>query len=269
MPKLLALDLDGTTFSHGTTLPEENLLRLREAKACGTIICLVTGRKSMEPLSHLFDLADYFVMNNGGRVVKMPDGQILSNKMVSAETADRLITFCNLHGVALNITTDNYWGINLPSARSESITRATGKKPERYRFRFDLPFEEIDGFVACENYELAVHYIREAGLDLYCAESEPGTVDIMPGGVNKWLATKWIADSLGIASKDIVSAGNYRNDIELIAGAGVGVAVQNALNDVKSHADYITRRSNCEGAVAELIEKFILCDRVRENCETI
>lgn len=269
MPKLLALDLDGTTFSHGTHMHEKNLLRLRDAKECGTVLCFVTGRKSMEPLSYLFDLADYFVMNNGGRVVKMPCEQVLFNKVVSAETADRLIAFCNQNGVALNITTDSYWGINRLSARSESITQATGKKPERYRFRCDLPFEEIDGFVACENYQLAIDYIREAGLDLYCAESEPGTVDIMPGGVNKWIATKWIADSLGIAAEDIVSAGNYRNDIELIAGAGVGVAVQNALDDVKSYADYITRRSNCEGAVAELIEKFILCDRIRENCETI
>ncbi|WP_101911536.1 HAD family hydrolase [Marasmitruncus massiliensis] len=269
MPKLLALDLDGTTFSHGTHMPEKNLLRLREAKERGTVICFVTGRKSMEPLRHLFDLTDYFVMNNGGRVVKMPGERVLFNKMVSAETADLLITFCNQNGVALNITTSSYWGINLPSARSESITRATGKKPECYRFRWELPFEEIDGFVACENYQLAIDYIREAGLDLYCAESEPGTVDIMPGGVNKWLATKWIADSLGIAAEDIVSAGNYRNDIELIAGAGVGVAVQNAPNDVKSHADYITQRSNCEGAVAELIEKFILCDMFRGNCETI
>lgn len=258
MPKLLALDLDGTTFSAGTDLPEENLLRLRQAKECGTVICFVTGRKCLDPLTHLWELADYFVMNNGSRVLRMPDQKELFSKLVTAETADQLIKFCNENRVVLNITSDTYWGINLPSEICQLYAEVIGQEPDYYQTRHDLPFEEIDGFVACENYPLAMEYIRESGLDLYCAESEPGTVDIMPGGVNKWCATKQIADSLGISHQDIVSAGNYRNDIELIAGAGVGVAVQNALDDVKAHADYVTKRTNCEGAVAELIEKFIL-----------
>lgn len=258
MPKLLALDLDGTTFSVGTAIPEENLLRLRQAKECGTIICFVTGRKCLDPLTHLWDLADYFIMNNGSRLIKMPDQTELFNKLVTAETADRLIAFCNKNDVVLNIATDNYWGINRPSDLANLYMEIWGQKPERYQTRHDLPFQEIDGFVACENYHLAVEYIHNSGLDLYCAESEPGTVDIMPGGVNKWLATKWLAESLDISQKDIVSAGNYRNDIELIVGAGVGVAVQNALDDVKSYANYVTKRTNCEGAVAELIEKFVL-----------
>lgn len=258
MPKLLALDLDGTTFSVGTDIPEENLQRLQKAKENGTIICFVTGRKSMEPLEHLFNLADYFIMNNGSRLLKMPEKTELFNKLVSAETADRLITFCNENNVVLNIGKDDYWGLNFPSEIANRYKEDPQKTAQWYQTRLDLPFNDIDGFVACENYQLAVEFIKKSALDLYCAESEPGSADIMPGGVNKWLATKWLAEYLNISQRDIVSAGNYRNDIELIAGAGVGVAVQNAPYDVKLHADYVTKRTNCEGAVAELIDKFIL-----------
>ena len=65
MRKMLALDLDGTTFGVRTQLSEANRRALLAAKRAGTAVCFVTGRKSVEPISHLCALADYFVLNIG------------------------------------------------------------------------------------------------------------------------------------------------------------------------------------------------------------
>ena len=56
----------------------------------------------------------------------------------------------------------------------------------------------------------------------------------------------------------MIAAGDYNNDLEMIQNAGVGVAVQNALPQVKAAADYVTPHDNNHDAVADIVEKFLL-----------
>ncbi len=48
------------------------------------------------------------------------------------------------------------------------------------------------------------------------------------------------------------------NDLSLLSSAGIACAVKNSLEELKPHADYVTSLDNNDGAVAEIIEKFIL-----------
>ena len=55
-----------------------------------------------------------------------------------------------------------------------------------------------------------------------------------------------------------VAAGDAMNDLPMIEAAAVGAAVANADPRVKAIADYVTELDHNEGAVAEIIGKFIL-----------
>ena len=66
------------------------------------------------------------------------------------------------------------------------------------------------------------------------------------------------ADRLGIPMSQTVAVGDGANDIPMIQAAGLGVGVQNTIKDMKPLCGYITEATNDEGAVAEVIEKFIL-----------
>lgn len=46
----------------------------------------------------------------------------------------------------------------------------------------------------------------------------------------------------------------------MIKSAGLGIAVQNAIQPVKDVAQVITDRTNNEGAIAEILERFVLGD---------
>ena len=63
---------------------------------------------------------------------------------------------------------------------------------------------------------------------------------------------------MGLPRERIIAAGDYNNDIEMIQNAGIGVAVANALPEVKAAADYVTQRDNDHDAVVEIVEKFLL-----------
>ena len=68
---------------------------------------------------------------------------------------------------------------------------------------------------------------------------------------------KALAASLEIESQEIMAIGNYYNDLEMMAFAGLGIAVENSPNDVKEAADAVTSSNNDEG-VHEAIRKYCL-----------
>jgi len=66
-----------------------------------------------------------------------------------------------------------------------------------------------------------------------------------------------LTEKLGISLADIVSFGDDLNDREMLQICGTGVAVSNAIQEVKEVADEVTL-SNDEDGVAVWIEKHIL-----------
>ena len=58
--------------------------------------------------------------------------------------------------------------------------------------------------------------------------------------------------------EQVIAMGDNYNDESMIREAGLGVAVKNAVDAVKNVAQYITENDNNNGAVAEVIEKYIL-----------
>ena len=68
---------------------------------------------------------------------------------------------------------------------------------------------------------------------------------------------------LGIAQHEVMAAGDQGNDVSMVQWAGVGVAMGNAIPDVKQAADWIAPPVTENGAVA-ILNHFILDDDVNE-----
>jgi hypothetical protein len=75
--------------------------------------------------------------------------------------------------------------------------------------------------------------------------------------VNKGSSLEKIATDLGLKTNEILAVGDSENDIEFLKVAGVKVAVNNADEELKDIANYITEKPYGDG-VAEAIERFIL-----------
>jgi Cof subfamily protein (haloacid dehalogenase superfamily) len=80
--------------------------------------------------------------------------------------------------------------------------------------------------------------------------------EIFVAHAGKANAAKLLAERLGIGPENVLAIGDQRNDIELIRWAGIGVAMGNAVPDLKAVADWITR-SNSEDGVAHALAHFI------------
>ena len=79
----------------------------------------------------------------------------------------------------------------------------------------------------------------------------------MPQNVHKATSLEKLLGVLNMDVRDLIACGDGYNDLTMIEYAGVGVAMANAQDIVKKHADYITL-SNDEDGLVPVVDKFIL-----------
>lgn len=82
-------------------------------------------------------------------------------------------------------------------------------------------------------------------------------MEVSNPNADKGMALKWLGEKLGIKREEIMAIGDSGNDRSMIEYAGVGVAMGNSPDDIKSIADYVVPSNNDEGAAWALEELII------------
>ena len=101
-----------------------------------------------------------------------------------------------------------------------------------------------------------LHMLRFTGEDLYMFANRNAV---------KWNAVKAVADFYNFRTDNLVVFGDDVNDLEMVKNCGVGVAVANAINEVKAVADYICDSNNNDG-VAKWLEENLFKAEGNEPC---
>jgi Cof subfamily protein (haloacid dehalogenase superfamily) len=104
----------------------------------------------------------------------------------------------------------------------------------------------------------AIEQIPKEFYDKYTVvKSAPYFLEFLNKKVNKGVGVKLLAEELGIDMKDVICVGDHENDLEMVQYAGLGVAMENAIDKLKDAANFVTT-SNDDDGVAHVINKFIL-----------
>lgn len=90
--------------------------------------------------------------------------------------------------------------------------------------------------------QLSLHTIRSPRYREWMCE-------IAPAGVTKWAGILHVAHEWGIEPAQICAAGDDVNDLPMIRGAGLGIAMGNAQTDVLAAADLIVHSHDEDGIV--------------------
>ena len=83
-------------------------------------------------------------------------------------------------------------------------------------------------------------------------------IEVMNKNMNKREGIKKVADYYGIPKQRIIAFGDGTNDLEMIEYAGVGVAMENAVDELKSLAKFSTTTNETHGVASFLTEYFNL-----------
>lgn len=260
-PWLLALDLDGTACNDDGRLGQTTKRALAAARRAGHTVVFATGRRDVDmlPLGEDFRWADYLALNNGGKLVRTRDGAVLDNTLADPDAARALARRCLREGWILHVLSGLYWAVSRPDPGLDGYAEKLGVAPVLFHSPDQLPLDAIEGFMATADRAAIGRFLEQARLPLSYVESEPGCADILPRGITKWRGLTKLARLLNIPAERILAAGDYDNDLEMIRNAGIGVAVANALPEVKAAADYVTPQDNNHDAAAHIVEHFGFC----------
>ena len=87
--------------------------------------------------------------------------------------------------------------------------------------------------------------------------SEEFFLELVPLGIDKAKSIDVLLKKLGLTSKQCIACGDAYNDITMIQYAGLGVAMGNAVDEVKAAADIITDTNDQDG-VAKIVEEYMI-----------
>ena len=270
--KMVALDLDGTTFDSAGGISEKTVATLEEAARQGAHIVVSTGRSYASLPQHIKDVKgiEYAITSNGAHVNLMQSGeQIYSDfldpeavkeiSVLKDETGDDIEVFINgrayvdesyyrdveENGCPYRNATYVLWSRRPVANVTEMMLEHSG---EIENVNFIYPTLEL-----LEAAKPRVKAIKNANV----TSSFINNLEVGGPNTSKKTALLWLMDSLGIDSEELMCCGDAPNDIAMVELAGIGVAVANAWGGLKDHADYITA-SNDDDGVALAIEKFVL-----------
>lgn len=258
--KLLALDIDGTSVCDDYSMGIKSKEAIKLAQREGYVVAFVTGRREIDMRTIEDDqwVVDYQVLNTGSKIIRCADKKVIYNKVIPSETCEKLISYSLKKDVQLQWSNGLQWYVTKMAASTEEYARDINLIPIVIESldQFEMN-ESIESFMAGGEWKYIADYIDAFLPELSYANSEPGSIDIMPRNVSKWKGIEKLAAQLDINYRDIITVGNYYNDIDMLKRANIGIAVNNSADEVKKVADYITERDNNHDVIEEIVNKLL------------
>ncbi len=250
MIKAIFFDIDGTLLSHQSkTVPPSAKSAICQLKDKGIKLFTATGRHMNEirklPAGSLpFD--GYVTLN--GQICLDADRTILHDTPISAEDTVRMSSiFAKKEIPILMIESDRMY-INFINPAVRAAQKA-----------ISTPLPAIGTYTGNKVYQFIVFGEEKPVHDLTrqlscCKMSQwnPHAFDIIPQKGGKIAGIRHILEHFGIQPQETMAFGDGDNDMEMLRHAGIGVAMGNANDKVKRHADYVTSHIDQDGIMRAL-----------------
>ena len=277
MPRyhLIAIDIDGTLLDGASQLRPAVRRALRRAAEAGIQVLLCTGRRyrTALPVAQEAGLALPLVCHSGAIVKDTATHQTLQSTPLTREELEGLLDALAAAGLTPLAYTDTFEqgrdfvverGAPLTAYHEDYLAKNAGCYGEVPSLRDGAGGAIVQVCAFAEIGELEVFRAavgRRLAHPLTChLLSSPVYVghflEFQSRRASKWAAIEALAASRGIADEAIVAIGDDENDVSMLRGAGLGVAMGNAAYPVKSAADVVTA-ANDEDGVARVIERIL------------
>ena len=247
--KLIVTDLDNTLLRSDKSISDHSIDVLNKVRQKGHLVAFATARGYA--INRFVEvIRPDIIISNGGATV-LVNGEIIYRNLLPADTVETILKMCQCFtdGKAL-ITVENDEGYYCNFVPDDPDRRAVFTFSDFMDFNAPAykvsPVLEKDEWAeaiaaACPNTSLLS--FREEKWRRFASENS-----------NKETALKVLVEHLGVSLNDVIAFGDDTNDLEMLKLAGTGVAVLNAIDEVKDIADFVTDSNDNDG-VAKFLEK--------------
>jgi len=250
MNKMIVADLDETLLRSDKSVSLYTRSILTKCRELGIKVVYATGRGGSADRVVPAELFDGRITMNGA-VIRV-DEVIIHNTLIPYKVARPILMACDKYGLK---TASEISGMHY----SNFITSDEWPNIKNYEI-VDFSRHEIDAeklYAIVKNSD-DINFIKNhIPNSLYVTVSKDMLAQIMHIDATKSKAIAKLAGFWDIRQSEIIAFGDDLNDIDMLSYAGIGIAMENAHNEVKAVADQICLNNN-ENGVAEWIKENIL-----------
>lgn len=266
--KLITIDIDDTLVNTAKQVTPRVKAALQEATAQGIKVVLTTGRPLPGVQEYLDELGlnhqdDQYAITYNGGVVQTTNGEELGGKELAYSDYLRLREVADELGAYLQVET-----IDAAYTSAKEINYWASR--ENFLIKMPLIIKPVDEMDPNDHYVKFMFIGDEADIDswrdalpadvkeaYYIVKSTPQHLEFMHKDATKGSGLLTLAAKLGIDRSETMALGDQQNDVTMIEAAGLGVAMGNAVPEVKAVADVETTTQNADG-VGVAVEKWVL-----------
>lgn len=266
--KLITIDIDDTLVNTAKQVTPRVKAALQEATAQGVKVVLTTGRPLPGVQEYLDELGlnhqdDQYAITYNGGVVQTTNGEELGGKELAYSDYLRLREVADELGAYLQVET-----IDAAYTSAKEINYWANR--ENFLIKMPLIIKPVDEMDPNDHYVKFMFIGDEADIDswrdalpadvkeaYYIVKSTPQHLEFMHKDATKGSGLLTLAAKLGIDRSETMALGDQQNDVTMIEAAGLGVAMGNAVPEVKAVADVETTTQNADG-VGVAVEKWVL-----------
>lgn len=272
--KLVCIDVDGTLLNSKHRITDRTKAVLQQAHRQGVHIVISTGRMytDAEYYSNLIGVKSPVIASNGAFIKDKDTNKVIYQDVLGESLSLEVLALFRKHRIKPYFCTPHkfYYGnvmFKFFYVASTLLGTRNNKLDMEYIFSWQqwqkILQKEKNNIVKCEIIYRNTELIRELRNEiqnikqLEIVDSSRYNIEITRKGVSKGNAVAMLAAFYGLRREEVLTIGDSENDLSMIEYAGLGIAMENALDRVKQKADFVTSSNDNDG-VAKAINRFIL-----------
>ncbi|EPR1416211.1 pyridoxal phosphatase [Citrobacter koseri] len=269
--QVIALDLDGTLLTPEKKILPESLVALQNARKSGAKVAIVTGRHhvAIHPFYQALALDTPAICCNGALLYDYNEKRVISADPLQPDQATQLVDLLDRYDVHSLMYADDAMFYKEPTGHIIRTANWAKTLPESQRPIFkQVPSlreasQNVDAiwkFALTDSDTDKLHsfgQIVERELGLACEWSWHDQVDIAQAGNSKGKRLAQWVETQGLSMSQVIAFGDNFNDLSMLKNAGLGVAMGNAVDEVKACADLVIG-TNTESGIAEVVNQYFV-----------
>lgn len=261
--KLVAMDMDGTLLNSKRSITIETLFAIKKGMECGIKFTISTGRPllGIKKYIDILGLDTPVITYNGACVVNPLTCEILFKKDLLPIDAKKIYELGMKYDVLMCVWSNDTLYANRFDDRLESYRSLSGATPVLITDFEEINKQGISKILWANEPSKIEKYQKELNPEMFenvtYVTSQPIFLEFINKDVSKGVALDFIAKRFGILQDEVVAIGDGLNDYEMIEYAGLGVAMENAHEEIKKIADYITGSNDDDGIADVIFEKVL------------
>lgn len=246
----IVTDVDGTLLNNDSSLSFYTLTVLNNYKDLGCCLILATARpwRSLQFLTQYIE-PDYIISDFGAIITPSINSLkpiIIPNDLTNS-ILDEVLDSPNV--CHISIETNNTLLIN-----SKTVSLPKSWNPVYTTFSKRRNYETSKISIECNSKEYMLYLMNKYLSIQFIGNKNEDWYQLIPKGVSKGNALKDLTKYLGIDRSNIFAFGDDVSDIDMLQFAGIGIAVENAANELKAISNYTCESNNQDGVAKWLAE---------------